>query len=136
MEEVIDAIMSTFAANATLAATCAGNLWDSEAEQDPDYPYGVLYINNVIPTAVLPATTETNQFEEYMVQFSFWDDDTDRTDIMTIESEMKQTFDYTKMTVVDHDNWSTRPIRGNKIERTEEKRWKLTMEYSIQVQKT
>lgn len=136
MEELIDAIATTFAANGTLVATCAGNLWFEEAAQVPTYPYGVFFINNVIPTASLPATTETNQREEYMTQFSFWDDDVDRSDMMTIESEMKSTFDYQAMTVSVHTNWSTRPM-GSRIMRVKEaKRWHLVMEYSIQLQKT
>lgn len=136
MQDLKDAIAATFAANATLVATCAGNLWFSEAAQVPTYPYGVVFFNNVIPAASLPATTLTNQREEYQTQFSFWDDDVDDTDILAIESLMHTTFDYKSMTVSNHDNWSTRPT-GSRIMRVKEaKRWHLVMEYSIQLQKT
>jgi len=135
MEELIDAIYTTFTANSTLSASLSGGLFFEEATQGVSYPYGVYFVNNVEPSGYLPISTTTNKVEEYSIQFNIWDESRKRTTITGIEDDMKECYDDTIMTVVNHTNTFTTLERSH-LFRDPEKRWQLTMDYRIRLRRT
>lgn len=135
MEELIDAIYTTFSANPTLSASLSGGLFFDEATQDSSYPYGVYFVNNIMPSGYLPISTTSNKVEEYSVQFNIWDESRPRSIITGIEDDMKGCYDDTIMTVANHINTFTTLERSH-LFRDPEKRWQLTMDYRIRIRRT
>ena len=134
MQALMNGIYSKFTSSTgagSLHADLSGQLRPYEAEQDDTFPYGVYYlISNV------PAWTFDHDFEEYIIQFNIFDDDSSATDINTAYSALIALFDDTTLTVTGYTHvYMKRELSMLTREGEERGVWNYMVQYRVYLQK-
>lgn len=102
MKQLSKAIISKYKASTSsgsLYASLTGGLWNSQAPVNTSYPYGVFYLIDGTPSHTMEGSFSHYKYEEWLVQFSIFDDDTSQATIGGVYDDLIDTFDETDLSV-------------------------------------
>lgn len=131
MQVLMNGIHDKFTGTTTagsLYVLLSGKLYPYEAKQNDTYPYGVYYLISDVPDHTFDA-----DFEEYLIQFNLFDDDSSVTDINTAYSALTTLYDDTTLSVTGYTNVYTK--REFSYLTREEDIWNYMTQYRVFTQK-
>jgi len=104
MKQLSKAIITKYKASTgagTLYAGLTGGLWNSQAPQNTSYPYAVFYLISDVPSHTMQGTFTYYTYEDCLVQFSIYDDDTAQDTVEDIYDKLTDLFDEATLTLVN-----------------------------------
>jgi len=102
MQNLLNGLYSKFTGSTgagSLHADLGGRLYFDEARQNSAYPYGVYYLISDVPSWTFDA-----DFEEYLIQFNLFDDDSSSADVNTAQLALMTLYDWTTLTSSGYTN--------------------------------
>jgi hypothetical protein len=105
MKELSKAIIDKYkssTSSGSLYASLTGGLWNSEAPDDTPYPYGVFYTIDNTTSHVQEGEFTHYKYEECVIQFSIYDDDTSVTTIEDVYDKLTDLYDQANLSLTSY----------------------------------
>ena len=131
MQVLLNGIYSKFTGSTgagSLHADLGGRLHFDEAPQNSAYPYGVYYLISDVPSWTFDA-----DFEEYLIQFNLFDDDSSSADVNTAQLALTTLYDWTTLTSSGYTNIYMQREFSNLTR--EEEIWNYMTQYRVFMEK-
>lgn len=127
MTDLFAAIVTRYGAVA-LSSSLTGGLWNTEAPQETECPYGVFQLISDVPD-----WTFEEDFENILFQFNLFSDTSDPVEICILFELLKTAFDFFDLIIDNHEIVSL--VRENSILTRIENIWQYNVTYRIVFQK-
>jgi len=105
MKQLSKAIISQYSdstGTGTLYAGLTGGLWNSQAPEGTSYPYAVFYLISNVPSHVMEGEFTNYKYENPLIQFSIYDDDTAQDTVEDIYDKLTDLFDEATLTLTNY----------------------------------
>jgi hypothetical protein len=134
MKQLSKAIISKYklsTSSGTLYSSLTGGLWNSEAPANTAYPYAVFYLISDTPSHVMEGTFTDYKYEECLVQFSIYDDDTSQATIGGLYDTLTDLYDEASLSVSGYSTISFKRefSHAEKINLENESYWQYVVQY-------
>lgn len=127
--EIDTGIWSHYNASAALKAALVNGLWDTNAPQSTNYPFGLFQI-----VSNTPNYNFSDDFEDTLIQFKlFSDDKSSSAELDVMFDALKTTFDFAIITVTNHTTVSM--IRQSAVKSKDENVWQYMVLYRLLLQR-
>lgn len=133
MQVLLNGIYNKFTGSTgagTLHAVLGGRLQFAEAQQGQTYPYGVYHMISNVPSATFDV-----EFEEYIIQFNLFDDNSSSTDINTAFTALETLYDDCTLDVIGYVNVYMKREMSNLTKESERGIWNYMAQYRVFIQK-
>ena len=128
MQVLFEGIWNKYDGDTTGLKTVITGLHPNEAPQESAYPYGVYYLISDVPS-----WTFDKDFEEYLIQFNLFDDDSSSADVNTAELSLTTLYDWTTLTSSGYTNVYMKREFSNLTR--EEDVWNYMTQYRVFMEK-
>lgn len=129
MTDLFSGIMTHYSGSA-LKNSLTGGLYNTLAPQDVSFPYAVFQLISDVPD-----WTFTEDFEEIVIQFNIFSDQSSPVQVCALFELLKADFDFVDLTVVNHETVSV--VReGGILTKDERDVWQYNVTYRIVLQKS